>query len=298
MAGGRIGNFFLRAAVSFLLWAVLFSLLPSAVLAQLHQNSRTAPSALSDPLAPPPPEPLKVAHDRGLWPFSFKVKSSYEGFELELWAKVAQGMGVEYELIPMDFAEILPALEAGKVDVAIAVVPVTTARQERVQFSIPYFQIGLTALCRVEESGNFQEKAASDPKNAKGKKNKNVPAFSGKRVAVQKGSTAESYARENFPEAELRVCNYQEEMFFELLAENVDAVFAEQSLIDAYLKVTGNPGLVKCGPVYDVHNLAIAVPKDSIHLKELNHSLQNFRSSSEFRELCRKWFGTVPSFGK
>ena len=298
MAGKSIGVSFLKVAASLLLGAALLALVPLAASAQLQQTSRAAQSALSDPLAPPPPEPLKVAHDLGLWPFSFKVKSRYEGFELELWARVAQGMGVEYELIPMSFDEIVPALESGAVDIAIAVVPVTSSRQEQVQFSIPYFQVGLTGLCRLEKGGDFKEKADPDTRNAKGKKDKSGSVFNGKRVAVQKGSAAESYARANFPETKLRECKYQEEMFFELLAENVDAVFAEQSLIDAYLKVTGNPGLVKCGQVYDVHNLAIAVPKDSIHLKELNRSLQSFRSSSEFKELCRKWFGTVPSFGK
>lgn len=277
--------------------------------AQTAQPPRPAHSALSDPLAPPRPDPLRVAHDEGLWPFSFKDKAQYAGFELELWAKVAEGMGVEYELIPMEFAEILPALQKGEIDVAIAAIPVTAARQERVQFSIPYFRTGLVGLCRngddgavkpADDPGSAQKSAKSttDTKNAKNKNAKSKSPFEGKLVAVQRNSAAAEYAARNMPEATLKICAYQEEMFFELLAKNVDAVFAEQNLIDAYLNVSESDSLSKCSELYSVHNMAIAVPKGSVHLKELNRSLQSFRSTEEFKELSRKWFGMVPNFGK
>jgi len=262
---------------------------------------RPVHSALSDPLAPPRPEPLRVAHDEGLWPFSFKDKAQYAGFELELWAKVAEGMGVEYELIPMEFSAIIPALENEEIDVAIAAIPVTAVRQEKVQFSIPYFRTGLVGLCRDDDETKIDpepDKDSAKPKNSKDKKAKTKSPFEAKLVAVQKNSAAADFAAKNMPAASIKVCNYQEEMFFELLAKNVDAVFAEQNLIDAYLKVSGSDNLVKCSEVYSAHNIAIAVPKSSVHLKELNRSLQSFRSSEEFKELSQKWFGMAPNFGK
>ena len=278
--------------------------------AQTGQNQppRPAHSALSDPLAPPRPDPLRVAHDEALWPFSFREKGGYTGFELELWAKVAEGMGVEYELFPMPFADILPALENGDIDVAIAAIPVTQARQERVLFSLPYFRTGLAALCREDSLGE-DAPVPEEPKDKGKSKNTGKNAgkdtgkdkfemFRGHSLAVQRGSAGESFARKNLTDSELKDYAFQEEMFFELLARNVDIVFAELNLLEAYLNVTKNPALSVCSPVYDAHNLAIALPKASVHQKELNRSLQAFRNSDEFKALCEKWFGVVPKFGK
>lgn len=260
---------------------------------------RPAHSALSDPLGGPRPEPLKVAHDEALWPFSFKDKTQYEGFEPELWAKVAAGMDIAYLLVPMPFTAMLPALENGEIDIAIAAIPVTPSRKERVEFSIPYYRTGLVALCKRSGETLAEEQSPANKKKSKEKKAELAKlVFSEKLVAVQKNSAAEDYALKNIPEAKLKVCTYREELFFELLAGRVDMVFAEQALIEAYLNTTKNNDLVKCSEVFTSHNLAIALPKESTHLKELNKSLKLFRSSEEFKALCLKWFGTVPNFRK
>ncbi len=272
------------------------------VAAQESQTARPAQSALSDPLAPPRPDPLRVAFDPALWPFSFKNNSSYSGFEHELWHKLANNMGVEYEMIPMPFEQIINALEQEEIDVAIAVIPVTPARQARVAFSLPYYRTGLTGLCRQPDPDEPSPKPQPAPpaRNKSQKPKKTSPdkfdTFSGKTVGVQRNSAAETFARENFKESRLVVYDYKEEMFFGLLAHNIDIVFAELSLLEAYLNVTKNPELTLCGPVYKKHNLAIALPKDSTNLKDLNRSLQALRQTDEFKDMCLKWFGVVPSF--
>ncbi|MBQ4133363.1 MAG: transporter substrate-binding domain-containing protein [Desulfovibrionaceae bacterium] len=273
-----------------------------AAFAQENQP-RPAHSALSDPLAPPAPAPLRVAHDQALWPFSFREGSEYVGFEHELWQELAARLEVEYEMIPMPFNRIIDALEKGEVDVSVAVIPVTGERQQRVSFSVPCYRTGLAALCRqsdseeVAPSGQPEQGPAPDRK-AKKKNPGKFDAFAGKTVAVQRGSAAASFAGENFQKSRLLVCDYQEEMFFSLLAHNADIVFAELTLLEAYLNQTGNPGLVLCSPVYEKHNLAVALPKGSPHLKSINRALQTFRSSGEFGELCRKWFGTAPDLSR
>ena len=274
------------------------------VTAQDRHAARPPQSALSDPLAPPRPDPLRVAFDQALWPFSFKNNYAYSGFEHDLWNDLADIMGVEYEMIPMQFEQIINALEQGEIDVSIAVIPVTPGRQARVDFSVPYYRTGLSGLCRQSSPEESTIKLPPElPKQNKSKRQKRsspdkFDVFSGKTIGVQKNSSAEAFARENFKESRLVVYNYREEMFFSLLAHNVDIVFAELSLLEAYLNVTHNPELTLCGPIYKKHNLAIALPKNSHRLKEINHSLQTLRQTDKFKDLCLKWFGVLPSFNK
>ena len=259
------------------LFALLAVLLhPASVLAQTIPPRPTT-SALSDPLAPPKPEPLRVAHDVNYWPFSYKEKNEYTGFDMELWLNIAGNLEQEYILKPMNFQDIIPALEAGKIDIAIAAIPVTQSRNERVQFTVPYFRSGLRVLCH------------------KGKEIKNIEELANKRVALERNSLAEDFVKEGLKTKSLRYCSYHDEMFFELLAGNVDVVLAEYSLLRAYLALTQNPDLVIAEPWIKPYNIAIALPKNSPHHKTLNKALQTFKGSEEYKALCLKWFGEVPN---
>src|SRR5690606_22226050 len=63
---------------------------------------------------------LIVATDTAFVPFEFKEGDKYVGFDIDMWDAIAQDIGVSYELRPMDFAGIIPALQTGQVDVALA----------------------------------------------------------------------------------------------------------------------------------------------------------------------------------
>lgn len=82
-------------------------------------------------------------------PFSF-VDESHEivGLDIELAARVAQKLGMQLEVVNMDFGGMIPALAAGKVDMIGACITITPERAERVLFSAPYYTGGIAALVR------------------------------------------------------------------------------------------------------------------------------------------------------
>ena len=170
------------------------------------------------------------------------------------------------------------AFAADRAAVAIAAIPVTSSRSERVDFTIPYFKSGLRVLCH------------------KGQEIKSLDELKNKKVALERNSLAADFAKDELDAKNLRYCSYHEEMFFELLAGNVDVVLAEQSLLMAYLTVTKNPDLIIADIAIKPYNIAIATPKNSVHHKALNKALQNFRTSQAYKDLCLKWFGEVPVF--
>ena len=63
---------------------------------------------------------LIVATDTAFVPFEFKQGDKYVGFDIDLWDAVAKEMKVSYELKPMDFGGIIPALQTHNIDLALA----------------------------------------------------------------------------------------------------------------------------------------------------------------------------------
>lgn len=59
---------------------------------------------------------LVVATDTAFVPFEFKQGDKYVGFDVDLWAAIAKELKLDYELKPMDFSGIIPALQTKNVD--------------------------------------------------------------------------------------------------------------------------------------------------------------------------------------
>ena len=69
-------------------------------------------------------------------PFVLDDDGEAEGFYAEFWAEVAASLGVEYEVLWVaSFDELMPAIAAGRADVAVAPLAPTAEREERYDFS-------------------------------------------------------------------------------------------------------------------------------------------------------------------
>lgn len=82
-------------------------------------------------------------------PFSF-VDGSQQivGIDIELASLVAQKMGMELEILNMEFGAMIPALIADKVDMIGACITITPERAQKVLFSEPYYRGGIAALVK------------------------------------------------------------------------------------------------------------------------------------------------------
>lgn len=86
---------------------------------------------------------LCVGTDTAFVPFEYTGKDGKDSrFDIDLWAEIAKRIGVEYELKPMDFNGLIPGLTTGNLDVALAAIFVKSSREEKIDFSHPYFRAG------------------------------------------------------------------------------------------------------------------------------------------------------------
>lgn len=63
------------------------------------------------------------------------------GADVELANALGKALGVEVELVNMDFDGLIPAVQSGQVDVAISAMTITREREAQVDF-VPYLEMG------------------------------------------------------------------------------------------------------------------------------------------------------------
>lgn len=93
-------------------------------------------------------QPLRVVI-KPLDPFVMGSGSDLSGFSIDLWREIAQHLQVDYEFVEVEtVTEQLAAVENESADVAITGISITAAREERIDFSYPYFNAGLQIMVR------------------------------------------------------------------------------------------------------------------------------------------------------
>jgi ABC-type proline/glycine betaine transport system substrate-binding protein len=87
-------------------------------------------------------------------PFVIYQDKEYIGFSIDLWKKIAESLGLQYELYGVNtIAKLLDEVERGAADVAIAGISITVKREQVLDFSHAFFETGLQIMVR-EGSGS------------------------------------------------------------------------------------------------------------------------------------------------
>lgn len=132
-------------------------------------------------------EPLRVGMSPDYEPLVFMRDGEIVGIEADNAREVAAFLGRPLQLVPMSFAELFPALLAGKIDVVMSGISVSPEREEQLSFATPFMEAGQMAIVRQADVARFAyPRALYKP---------------GVRIGVEPGTTGERLVRESMPEA-------------------------------------------------------------------------------------------------
>lgn len=127
---------------------------------------------------------LRIGVD-GTEPAYYKIDGVTKGFDYEMALGVAEGMGAKPEFVVMDFDELFPALQAGKIDMIGAQITETAERKQDFDFSAPYFVTYLSFL--TPEDSPIQTR----------------DDINGKNVAIIEGTIQERYLEEQYEDVNI-----------------------------------------------------------------------------------------------
>ncbi len=72
------------------------------------------------------------------------------GIDMDIGRQLARDIGVSMKVKTMPFAELFKSLDNGTVDVVISAVTITTERQKKMLFSVPYLNAGMSIAVKKD----------------------------------------------------------------------------------------------------------------------------------------------------
>jgi polar amino acid transport system substrate-binding protein len=94
---------------------------------------------------------LRVGMDLRYPPFeTVTTEDEPEGISVDIAMAFGEFIGREVEIVNTDFGAIIPALQSGEIDIAIASMSITEEREESVDFTDPYFYFKIISLVNAD----------------------------------------------------------------------------------------------------------------------------------------------------
>lgn len=218
---------------------------------------------------------LKVAVSADHPPTEFYDPKSNKvvGFDIELMERIGKELGKTVEIVDMDFAGILPALQSGRIDAAISSITRTKEREEAIDFTDEYYRPQFAFLTR-----EGTEIAAQSH-------------LSGKKIGCQLGSAHEMMLNglKDTVGFEVKSLTRVTDLVQELKTERVDAVLLDLPAVMRIIQE--NESLDKAAFYLRTdRGYAIALPKGSKLKDPINKVLQQLKREVFYQALENKWF--------
>lgn len=118
---------------------LLFLVLLGAVTAQAQSKPAQSPLIVGVKITPP---------------FIIKTENGYTGLSIDLWERIADRIGRSYEYKEYDFLGLLDATAKGRVDLSINPFSVTSEREEKMDFTQPFYVANLALAVAADRKNS------------------------------------------------------------------------------------------------------------------------------------------------
>ncbi len=215
-------------------------------------------------------EVLKMGTNAAFPPYEYKEGDAIVGIDAEIAAAIAEEMGMELEIVDMEFDSIITSVQQGGVDFGMAGMTVTEERLENVNFSSSY-ATGVQVVIVPEGSAIAT-----------------LDDLAGKKIGTQIGTTGFMYAQGDYGEENVIGYAKGADAVLALQGGDVDAVIIDNEPAKAF--VEANEGLVILETEYAVEDYAIAVAKDNTELLDgINAALETLTADGTIDAIVAKY---------
>ena len=203
-------------------------------------------------------------------PYEYKDGDDIVGIDAEIAQALADKLGLQLEIVDMDFNSLITSIQSGKIDMSLAGMTVTEERKQNVDFTDSY-ATGVQSII-VKEGSDIQS----------------VDDLEGKLIGVQEGTTGHLYCSDDYGEENVIAYTNGATAVQALLQDKVDCVVIDQQPAKAF--VEANEGLQILDTAYTTEDYAAAVSKDNPALTAaLNTALQELKDDGTIQGILDKY---------
>ncbi|MDN5929040.1 MAG: basic amino acid ABC transporter substrate-binding protein [Hyphomicrobiales bacterium] len=219
------------------------------------------------------PTNIVVGADTTFPPFETEKNGEVTGFDIDMIKAIAKEEDMTVSLKTLPFNGIIPSLQAGSIDAAVAGITIKSSRMKNVDFSDAYYKSGLSILVKKDS------------------KIKGFDDLSGHVVATKKATSSVDYLTgHKFQSDHIKQFQSIDAAYQALMTGGADAVIFDNP-VNINFK-TKHGGVKTVGPLLTGEYYGIAVTKKKPDLvAKLNDGLAKIKKSGEYKKLFEKYFG-------
>ena len=193
------------------------------------------------------------------------------GFDIALAQYIADYLGLELEVVPVDFDGVLMELQTKAVDLGVAGLSPDPKRESIVDFSDIDYEGGQSFVCTQANKDKFTSLA-------------DVNA-AGLEIGAQTGSIQVDLAQTNSPDADIIQLTKVTDIVAELIAGKLDGAYIETAVAESYAKNYPDLCVVLDVPYEGAEGSAIGVSKGNDALKAaVNEAIKSAIESGKMDE--------------
>ena len=215
---------------------------------------------------------LTVGSDIPFPPFEFGKAPNYDGFDIDLVNEIASDLELEVSIQDTSFDTIFTDVAQGKFDMVASASTITPEREQKVDFSDPYYEAEQALL--VPQGSDITS----------------VEDLSGVTVGAQDGTTGEAYANDETDAGSVRGFPNGPAAIAALRNGQVEATIIDQPVAqDAIDKGETGFELATTIPTGELYGLAFSQDTPEL-LAAVNESLASMKEDGRLNDLYQEWF--------
>ncbi len=212
-------------------------------------------------------------------PFEYmdSATGQYEGFDMDLVRELGKREGYKIEIVSMTLDGLIPALMADNIDVAVSALTITPERSEKVDFTKPYINAGLTVMTTRDNAPKI----------------KSLKDLEGKCLCAEIGSSGALFMK-RISGTTIRTFNSAADAFLELNKNGCYAMLNDGPVNKYFLRqdAAKSMNLVALDWVVSDDQYGFAVKKGNAELlKKLDDALDAMKKDGTYDRIYDKWFG-------
>lgn len=218
---------------------------------------------------------LLVGTDTPFPPFEIGQPPDISGYDIEVLDAVGEKLDLEVTYQDTGFDTIFRDVANGQFDISAAATTITPERQQKVNFSDPYYEAQQSLL--VAEGSDIATTAD----------------LGGVVVGAQDGTTGEAYANDETDAGEVRGFPEGPDAVAALRNGQVEAVIIDQPVAVDALENIGGVEIAEEIPTNELYGFAMA-PENTGLLDAVNGALVELKDDGTLAELYQKYFQAEP----